>query len=134
VIHPHGDLPLLTIDRSKLQATAVTTINEVTKGTLVPQACSGRGTCDELKGQCKCVPQYGSSNGEASEGDIGDCGLYDSRYGAGIKTATRYVVDASGTARMAPNMTTIIRGGGTPEDRERLAKLALSAKFRDVQP
>lgn len=35
---------------------------------------------DRTSGQCKCAPQYGSSNGDGRNGSLGDCGFLNAMW------------------------------------------------------
>jgi hypothetical protein len=44
------------------------------RGTKENIACSGRGTCNTLTGDCKCNTGFYASDGRGNSGTIGDCG------------------------------------------------------------
>lgn len=70
-MQPTGDAPLLKYD---LDGVTDITITEYYSGTKEYEECSGRGLCDRETGTCKCFPGFGSSDGQGSPGDRGDCG------------------------------------------------------------
>ena len=72
-----GDLPLMTADKTNLAfsgGTTALTVAQTTAGTKEFLECSGRGSCDRAKGQCKCFDGMQSSNGAGKRGLRADCG------------------------------------------------------------
>ncbi|CAM9293856.1 unnamed protein product, partial [Hapterophycus canaliculatus] len=47
-------------------------------GTKEAQECSDRGHCNRVTGHCMCYSKFRSSDGQGGEGNLGDCGYYDS--------------------------------------------------------
>lgn len=66
-------VPLLRGEPSP-DAVGALTVAPVAESTLVALECSGRGVCDRALGQCRCGPQFMSSDGAGGEGQTGDCG------------------------------------------------------------
>jgi hypothetical protein len=70
-----GNLPLLLLEGVSLSggaAAATVTTSAGGKGYLLE--CGGKGKCDKTTGECKCWPNWGSSDGYGDPGFRGDCG------------------------------------------------------------
>lgn len=117
-----GDLPLLKAAGTGLSAGATLTVSQQQASTETAYVCNRRGVCDWESGKCKCVAQFGSSDGRGHEGGLGDCGTMDPRIGAAFETATSGAFDASSVAATLQNSTVVIRGGGSSTQNARIAK------------
>lgn len=72
---------------------------------------------DAAKGECNCVNQYGSSNGEFGAGPLGDCAHFDTLYGYSSDTATRAALNRTTLEiPLKPDDMIIAPGGGGPFD------------------
>ena len=68
---------------------AVSAVTRRVPSTLGNFECNRRGVCDHRTGQCRCQPGYGSSSGNNTAGDKGDCGHADVDYlSAYLRSAT----------------------------------------------
>lgn len=89
----HGDLPMLRADVGYLDMNGehifdiqytgnfLMNITEYQRGTTQEVECSGLGICDYQKGQCNCMPGFGSSNGSIyAPGEYGDCSYFNPLY------------------------------------------------------
>ena len=91
----HGANPgLLTVEgNGTLSGLAVV---RASQGTLNSYECNRRGACNHATGRCTCLPGYGSSNGNGTAGDKGDCGHLDADYSSPhLSSATRDTRGAS---------------------------------------
>ena len=75
-----GDLPPLTFRRKDSVQLGSIRLFEgrsggvTNEGTQQLVACSNRGLCNEITGQCTCFEGFASSNGRGGPGSRGDCG------------------------------------------------------------
>ncbi len=73
-----GALPLLELFRDNIleyDAFGSVSIKRVQASSEVGLLeCSGNGDCDEVSGECRCYPYYGTSDGAGNPGTRGDCG------------------------------------------------------------
>jgi len=56
---------------------AASTVFDDVPGTKEYNVCADRGLCNWNTGICECFLGYGSSNGQGSEGRVGDCGYVE---------------------------------------------------------
>ena len=71
-----GDIPLVTIQSSLTHTgSVIALVAETRKGTMENDACSGCGTCDYTRGECRSHVSFSSSDGSGNLGVRGDCGF-----------------------------------------------------------
>eukprot|EP00753_Platysulcus_tardus_P000084 PLAT10071.2.p1 GENE.PLAT10071.2~~PLAT10071.2.p1 ORF type:complete len:670 (-),score=206.73 PLAT10071.2:72-2081(-) len=81
-----GDLPAMTVNTGSL-TTPTVAVSETVPGTKEAAQCSNKGHCDYSTGRCACSGTWGSSDGQGSYGQRGDCSYSSSAY---LKSSNGY--------------------------------------------